>query len=385
MGQVYGVSLEIAAVTGDKEVAAILTKAGAAVGGAIHAAIRVGREQMVDLLLDNGGSIGDLDVGGETRLHAAARAGKLGMTRYLLRRGADTNAVSTAGGTPLYWAARLGRVAVAEALLAAGADDTLRYTEGQLSALDVAVGFGHTDIVRVLIEHGTDLNAAGAEGQTALYWGVYADKAKAIGLLAEAGANTEARTSAGRFVGEALLHLALDLFKRTAAVALLRNGADVDVTNKDGETPLHLAAGQLAARMVDLLLRMGADETVVDGNGLTPMDVAGKERSDAHNVECVQRLLANAAVDRVWRRRGFLVMCRAHSDRMQLKGSSSQVGIAGRTRGRVKKITAGVGASDSSIGGSAVHKGINGEWSSVAARMAKLKEDGLFRKIVGYL
>lgn len=233
--------------------------------------------------------------------------------------------MSNAGGTALYWAARRNNVAVVAELLAAGADLTIRYAEGDLSPL----------------EHGADANAVGAEGRTALYWSVYAGKAKAVDLLAEAGADVNARNSAGEFVGCAPLHLALHWCERDAARALLRNGADVNARDGDGKTPLHYAAERARygmVRVVDLLLRMGADETVASEQGLTPIDLLGP-MDLARNVERARWLLTNAEGDRAWRRRGYLAMCRAHPERLRRKQPSGHRcgGIARRTRSRAKK------------------------------------------------
>lgn len=305
--------LQLAASAGDKELATKLVKAGAAVGSATHAAVRGGSKEVVDFLLENGASTGDLDSRGETPLHAAARAGKLEMARLLILKGADNNAVGNEGGTPLYWACRRGHAAVAKTLLVAGADLNLRFTEGELSPLDAAVGFGHTGVLRVLVEHGTDVNAAGSDGRTALYWCVYANKAKAIDLLVGAGANMEARTSAGSLTGLAPLHLAFYWRNFDAFFALLlKHGADANVRNKFDETPLHCAAARAEAqgmpRVVDTLLRMGADETLVSKRGKTPLDLVadyGEQQgsSFAHNAKRVRLLLVNATLDRSWRRR----------------------------------------------------------------------------------
>lgn len=79
-------------------------------------------------------------------------------------------------------------------------------------------------------------------------------------------------------------------------------------------------------------------------------------------------------------------MCRAHPDRMrpqQLSGKPGG-GIASRIRSRAKNTTADVSAVGS-VGVGAEDEGVRGEWSSAAARVVELKEEGLFRKIVGYL
>lgn len=73
-------------------------------------------------------------------------------------------------------------------------------------------------------------------------------------------------------------------------------------------------------------MRFGADETtVVDGIGKTTLDYL---REQEHNrTECrlerMLKLLVYAPAGRAWRRRGFLVMYRAHHDTQHLRGAES--------------------------------------------------------------
>ncbi|CAN0497377.1 unnamed protein product, partial [Scytosiphon promiscuus] len=70
------------------------------------------------------------------------------------------------------------------------------------------------------------------------------------------------------------------------------------------------------AKVVDLLLRYGADETVMDKLSKRAADVIGLKVEEgirlADEVELVRKLLSNAPADRVWRRRGLPVLCRAY-------------------------------------------------------------------------
>ncbi len=70
--------------------------------------------------------------------------------------------------------------------------------------------------------------------------------------------------------------------------------------------------------MVDFLLRSGANETILDSDGKTAADIVGEGVYEMvrWDVERVRKLLANAPADRAWRRRGCLVLCRAHPDRL---------------------------------------------------------------------
>eukprot|EP00903_Cladosiphon_okamuranus_P005667 g5630.t1 len=108
----------------------------------------------------------------------------------------------------------------------------------------------------------------------------------------------------------------------TATLGLLQLRANVNTTDQDGWTPLHEACSQGQADHADLLLGWEADETIVDDSGKTLShwisDIANVEDGDRLSLERLTKLLAHAPQDRAWRRRGFVVMCCAHPDRLRL-------------------------------------------------------------------
>jgi ankyrin repeat protein len=76
------------------------------------------REKMVDLLLQQGASIGGVNTYGYTILHTAAASGLTSIVRQLIDAGADVNYVSNRDGfTPLLCAVRAGHVEVVKLLL----------------------------------------------------------------------------------------------------------------------------------------------------------------------------------------------------------------------------------------------------------------------------
>ena len=151
----------------------------------------------------------------------------------------------------------------------------------------------------------------------------------------------------------------------------MKHGADINARDDEDQTALFdvasLTGGQGAAEMVDLLLRSGADETITGKEGQTPADVVGqwfKECADedplVEEIERVRRLLANAPADRAWRRRGYLVMCRALPDRMRQvqESRSGQVTVARRTR-RDAKLGRSEGCDDNRTEGCGAVVGYN--------------------------
>ena len=248
-------------------------------------------------------------------LHAAAARGRVDIVHFMLNKGYDKDVLDEEGFTPIQMAAIGGHDAVARALLSAGADVSVRCHDGK-SALERAAAHGHVGVLRVLIEYGADVNAARPSGLTALHIAALWNTAQVIDALVEAGADIEHESGN---VGTPL-HAATTSRSIAASLVLLRHGASVSKQSAAGRTPLHQAASNAgalgSAELVDLLLRRGADEEAVDRDGRTAADVVeslvGGNDGVAGDVERVRKLLANAPADRAWRRRGFVVMCRAH-------------------------------------------------------------------------
>ncbi|CAM9964098.1 unnamed protein product, partial [Ectocarpus sp. 13 AM-2016] len=259
-------------------------------------------------------------------------------------------------GGLLHQAAEGGSVSCVEALLAGGADIALRDEAGR-TALHVAAL--HSDqVVEKLLHHGADTESRDVGNHTALHKAAIAnDGYLSINALVDGGAAIEARDNKGRTP----LHLASSSHRCAEMKALLRSGADIRARDKSGRSPLHLAVDEgcdaaNARSPVDLLLRWGADETARDdgdqdddddddddgpsvGNSPVELWEYRVEVTDTTyaNAAPVQKLLDDARKDRTWRRRGWLVMCRAFPDKVRLRadsgGSNAKPGRDVRVRG----------------------------------------------------
>ncbi|KAH8091519.1 hypothetical protein JL720_5826 [Aureococcus anophagefferens] len=103
---------------------------------ALFYAVRGGRLDLVDALLDAGASVDRADLDGWTALQIAAEAGRLGCLRRLLQAGAAPDREDMDALTPLMYAAMGGHTAVCDALLDAGAHPNAHGTRpGVLAAL----------------------------------------------------------------------------------------------------------------------------------------------------------------------------------------------------------------------------------------------------------
>lgn len=358
--------------------------------------------------------------GGDTPLHLAAALGQERVVTVLLLKGADPDALNSTGRTPLHVAVEYGHLSTVNVILAANPDMSIRYNVAcrGYSILDLAAREGDVDVLRALLQHGIDVNRL-TDGYTSLHIAALNNKVSAIDVLVQAGADMEIDDDddCTPFLVACGNHC------HEAALALFKHGAKVEVRDTRGETPLQIAARQAGREgvtaIIDLLLRCGGDETAVNPDGRTASEIVDHHKEYAtcllerEGVERVRELLANAPADRAWRRRGFLVLCRAfwakgrcltattttsasQNRKAQHDGHVSGGSIYNWTGEREKRqpqkgvLRGGVVRSLRNIPNKHVDKATVAadaaeNLHSVVVRVLELVEEGLFRNIVGFL
>jgi uncharacterized protein len=179
-------------------------------------------------------------------------------------------------------------------------------------ALANAAESNDAEAIRVLLATGgdVDVNAAQADGMTALHWASYNDDARTVKLLIGAGADANATNcfgvtplslactngsadvvkmmleagadaSAALRGGETPLMIASRTGRLAAVEALLAHGAKVDARERKGQTALMWAAAEGHVDVVDALLEAGADLNVSLPSGFTPLLFAVREGREA--------------------------------------------------------------------------------------------------------
>lgn len=326
-------ALRAAVAKNDTANALILVWVGVPFEGCLNLAIERGHNETACALLESGAAPdGYSDFVDCTPLYVAAKEGNTEMVDKLLEKGADidffvddgTDCMEKQEGTALFAATEHGQVLAVRCLMNAGADWSIRSVMGQ-SPLNRASELGDETVLRTLLELGVDVHETHSSGGlTALH--VASDKT-AVDLLVDAGADVEARSEGGL---TPLMHALGEFLAPEAARALIHRGAAVNSQDEGGNSPLHYAVdllsaegaeafGHLVLHLVDLLLRSGADERMANNNGETPADRAGALEGNFPRVifDSLYKLLDNAHLDRVWRRRSLLVLCIArHHDRL---------------------------------------------------------------------
>jgi ankyrin repeat protein len=147
--------------------------------------------QMAGLLCHNGA---DLNVQGEygrTLLHAAAYSGNLEVVQRLIEyHPTYINARDEGGFTPLLIASEGSNSkdgSVLRLLLEHGADINVQNQDGK-TPLHEALTYGALEVVRLLLKHGADVEAKDNYGKTALQVAAEYGHNKVVELLREHGA-----------------------------------------------------------------------------------------------------------------------------------------------------------------------------------------------------
>ena len=189
-----------------------------------------------------------------TALHAASRMNRLKVVQLMLRRGADVNAPGWWGRTPLLFPSEWGHLEVVRWLLEHGADVNAEDKDDDWTSLHLAAQFGYFEIVRTLLKHNPDINARTNNGRTPLYLACSSGHVDIVRLLLNHGADPKARDKDQ----QTSLHTASSSGHLKITRLLLEHGAEVDAEDGHGRTSYQIAYGKWHDEVVQLLLAHGA-------------------------------------------------------------------------------------------------------------------------------
>eukprot|EP00041_Stephanoeca_diplocostata_P001573 m.20474 g.20474 ORF g.20474 m.20474 type:complete len:1613 (-) comp12157_c0_seq1:326-5164(-) len=140
-------------------------------------------------------------------------------------------------------------------------------------AIHIAARLGNVDVLTLLIEKKSPIDAYDVTEQTPLHYACQRDRIGCVLVLLNHGADINRCDTAGR---TALHFCAINGHERCAKAIVFHAPATLRMDARDinGNTALHLAAKWGYAPLVELLLLSGADRTVANARGQTPMMLA---------------------------------------------------------------------------------------------------------------
>lgn len=160
----------------------------------------------------------------------------LSVVEALIKKGADVNAKAKNGLTALYLAVLKNCYKIAELLLKSGAS-----VNEQSNCLLQASQNNNGDIVRLLAEHGADMNLRSKNGYAPLHIAVINNYKKVVEALIGNGADINIKSTDNSVPGSTPLHLAVLKFNSLITSVLVQNNADVDALDNKGKSPLDYA------------------------------------------------------------------------------------------------------------------------------------------------
>ncbi len=188
-----------------------------------------------------------------TPLVLAAKLGRLNIVKLLLRKGADVNIVDSLGRTALRVACEEDNEKVVGALLHYGADPNKARSQSEVgpdhTCLGAAIKSRNISVLRKLIKGGAKVN------------------------LPEDKPSSSNQAGIKTVEGENFLHYALTHSNADIVQLLCSHGCEVNVGDENMETPLYRAVRQMNVDCAAVLLKCGADPNVVTEQGNT-MNIA---------------------------------------------------------------------------------------------------------------
>ncbi len=213
-------------------------------------------------------------------LHYALNAGQNEVAKLLIERGADTSnldsshdilqLISNSGETLLTSAVNCGDFDSISLLLERGVDVNEKNMSGETALCRILTQDPQhprtTEIARLLLTHGAELNIRNAYFQTPLQRACLLNYDKVAELLLELGCETNV-------YGYSPLFFATRNNNVKLVQMLLQYGADPNIGTDDKErmTPLHEAARSNSVHVAQVLLEHGVDLEAIDAQGRTPL------------------------------------------------------------------------------------------------------------------
>lgn len=202
-------------------------------------------------------------------MHVAVDWNRPEIVQYLLEKGADPDARDSDGIPVVGSAVNGGHTNMVQWLVDAKADVNVVYTQNKITPLHEA--HPYPEIVRILLDHGADINKGNVESRTALNFAIRVNNLAPVQVLLDAKTKPD--------INSATIYEDLRIVIHSGYVgiveAMLEAGADVNNVNEKGESLLAYAINA-SSLMVSKILEYNPDLDMRDKKENTALHCISK-------------------------------------------------------------------------------------------------------------
>ena len=228
--------------------------------------------ELVEFLVKKGAHLNQITSYGQSPIMAAAVNGHLEIVKYLASKHADLDIKDKNDQTIIHLAAKHNRSSVIEEILDLETTprDFMVNENDQLdnTPLHLACAEGFLETVRVLVEHGAEIDNKNEDEQTPFHMAASAGHTEVVEYICghDKGAVNDLDED-----DNTALHLAASNKMSQTVDVLLEHGSDVRKRNDKDWTPLDCAAASGSFKCAAKILEVGADVDPMDRKKTTPL------------------------------------------------------------------------------------------------------------------
>jgi len=226
-------------------------------GDEIHDAVKSGNLEKVKIFLQgNKDLMNQKDQQGKTPLHHAIETGHDHIAKYLIVQGADLDLKDENNDSLLHYAAFMGSLEIADMLLKKGVTSINEGDKENMTPLHLSCERGHPEIVKLLLDHGADIEAKDGMGRTPLAFTAGSRNMEVVHILVERGADINYSVAYQGRSYSALTLAAMYGFKDLVDYLIDK---EVDIAKNILEYTLQLAVQRNLPRLYDYVQEKGLD------------------------------------------------------------------------------------------------------------------------------
>lgn len=239
----------------------------------LQAGSQNGHLEVIQVLLNHSADVEIEDKDGDRAVHHAAFGDEPTVIDLLSKAGADLNARNKRRQTALHIAINKGHFNVVKTLLELNCHPSLQDSEGDTPLHD-AISKEQDEMLSLLLDYGADITLTNNNGFNALHHAALKGNPSAMKILL-AKSNRPWIVEEKKDDGYTALHLAaLNNHVEIADLLVHMGKANMDKQNVNLQTALHLAVERQHVQIVKLLVREGANLNIPDKDGDTPLHEA---------------------------------------------------------------------------------------------------------------